>query len=76
MRKPLDEEQAIMDTIAASHDVELADVLSRARAPVLTIVRRAIALELHSRHYYTEAEIGAALCRGRGGARYLLEIAR
>lgn len=65
-----------MGAIAARHEVELADVLGRARAPVLTIVRRAIALELQSRHYYTEAEIGAALCRGRGGARYLLEIVR
>lgn len=65
-----------MGGIAAHHDVELGAVLSRARAPVLTIVRRAIALELQSRYYYTEAEIGAALCRGRGGARYLLEIAR
>jgi hypothetical protein len=76
MRKTPTEEQAIMGAIAARHEVELADVLGRARAPVLTIVRRAIALELQSRHYYTEAEIGAALCRGRGGARYLLEIVR
>lgn len=65
-----------MAEIAARHEVDLADALGRARAPVLTIVRRAIALELRDRHYYTEAEIGAALRRGRGGARYLLEIAR